>query len=57
MGGRFTVADVNVAEIVRYAQGAASLFDAAPKVKAWYAACVGRPAYKKMWDARDKEPA
>ena len=57
VGGRFTVADVNVAEIVRYAQGATSLFDAAPKVKAWYAACVGRPAYRKMWETRDKEPA
>jgi len=57
VGGRFTVADVNVAEIVRYAQGATSLFDAAPKVKAWYAACVGRPAYRKMWEMRDKEPA
>ena len=57
VGGRLTVADVNVAEIVRYAQGATSLFDAAPKVKAWYAACVGRPAYRKMWEMRDKEPA
>jgi glutathione S-transferase len=56
VGGRFTVADVNVAEIVRYAAGARSLFAAAPNVKKWYDACVGRPAYRKMWEARDKEP-
>jgi glutathione S-transferase len=57
VGGRFTVADINVAEVVRYAQAAPTLFDAAPKLKAWLAACQARPAFKKMWDAREKEPA
>ena len=57
VGGRFTVADVNVAEVVRYAQNAKELFDANPRVKAWFAACHARPAYRKMWEARDKEPA
>jgi glutathione S-transferase len=57
VGGRFTVADINVAEVVRYAQSAAVLFDAAPKVKTWLAACQARPAFKKMWAAREKEPA
>jgi len=57
VGGRFTVADVNVAEIVRYAQAAPELFEAAPRVKAWLAACQARPAFKKMWAARDAEPA
>ena len=57
MGGRFTVADINVAEIVRYAQAAPELFDAAPRVKAWLAACQARPAFRKMWDVREKEPA
>jgi len=57
MGGRFTVADINVAEIVRYAQAAPELFDGAPRVKAWLAACQARPAFRKMWEARDKEPA
>ncbi len=57
VGGRFTVADINTAEIVRYAQVAPALFDAAPKVKAWLAACPARPAFRKMWEARDKEPA
>lgn len=57
VGGRFTVADINTAEIVRYALPAPELFKAAPKVKAWLAACQARPAFKKMWEARDKEAA
>lgn len=57
VGGRFTVADINAAEIVRYAQPAPELFDAAPRVKAWLAACQSRPAFRKMWAAREKEPA
>lgn len=57
VGGRFTVADLNTAEIVRYAQPAPELFEAAPRVKAWLAACQARPAFTKMWEARDKEPA
>ncbi|MBV8190511.1 MAG: glutathione S-transferase family protein [Alphaproteobacteria bacterium] len=56
VGGRFTVADLNTAEIVRYAQGAPALFDAAPNVERWLAACHGRPAFKKMWEMREKEP-
>jgi glutathione S-transferase len=57
VGDRFTVADLNAAEIVRYAQAAPELFEAAPRVKAWLAACQARPAFKKMWAARDAEPA
>jgi glutathione S-transferase len=57
VGGRFTVADLNVAEIVRYAQRGPALFDSAPRVKAWLAACQARPAFKKMWAEREKEPA
>lgn len=57
VGGRFTVADINVAEVARYALAAPELFDAAPNVKKWLAACQARPAFKKMWATRDKEPA
>lgn len=57
VGDRFTVADLNAAEIVRYAQPAPELFEAAPRVKAWLAACQSRPAFKRMWAARDAEPA
>ena len=57
VGGRFTVADINTAEIVRYAMAAPELFEAAPRVKAWLAACQARPAFKAMWAKRDAEPA
>lgn len=57
VGGRFTVADLNVAENVRYAMSTKELFDGAPRVKAWLAACHARPAFKKMWEAREREPA
>jgi len=57
VGERFTVADLNAAEIVRYAQAAPELFEGAPRVKAWLTACQARPAFRKMWAARDAEPA
>ena len=56
-GGRFTVADLNVAEVVRFAMAAPELFETAPHVKAWLIACHARPAFKAMMAARDKEPA
>jgi glutathione S-transferase len=57
VGGRFTVADINTAEVVRYAMAAPELFEAAPRVKAWLAACHARPAFKTMWAKREAEPA
>jgi glutathione S-transferase len=57
VGGRFTVADINTAEIMRFAMAAPELFDAAPNVKAWLAACHARPAFKQMMAEREKEPA
>jgi glutathione S-transferase len=57
VGGRFTVADINVAECVRYASAATGLFDGAPHVKKWLATCQARPAFKDMWAKRDAEPA
>ncbi len=57
VGGRFTVADLNVAEVVRYAQAAPELFTSAPHVRAWIAACQARPAFQEMMAARNAEPA
>jgi glutathione S-transferase len=57
VGERFTVADINVAEVVRYAMAAPELFEATPRVKAWLAAAHARPAFKEVWAKRDKEPA
>ena len=52
---RFTVADLNLAEVFRYAMSQTELFDGAPNVKAWLAACQARPAFKAMFEARLKE--
>jgi glutathione S-transferase len=57
VGDRFTTADINVAEVMRYAMPAPELFEAAPRVKAWLAACHARPAFKMMMAKRDAEPA
>ena len=57
VGGRFTVADINVAEIIRYAQPATALIDAYPNVKSWLTGCQARPAFKQMMAERDLEPA
>ena len=57
VGGRFTVADINVTECVRYAMAAPELFEAAPRVKTWLAAAHARPAFKQVWAKREEEPA
>ena len=57
VGDRFTVADLNLAEIFRYAQSQTELFDEHPRVKTWLAACQSRPAFKTMFEARLAEPA
>ena len=57
IGGRFTVADINVAEVVRYAQGEAGLMAAYPAVRAWLAACQGRAAFVAMMAEREAELA
>lgn len=57
VGDRFTVADINVAEVVRYAQGHTALIAAFPALKAWLERCQARPAFKAMWDARHEEAA
>lgn len=56
VGGRFTVADINLAEVFRYAQPAAELFAANPHVQRWLAACQSRPAFREMMAEREAEP-
>jgi glutathione S-transferase len=53
VGGRLTVADINVAMVLVYARAASELFDAAPHVKAWIDALTQRPAYKAMLKLRE----
>jgi glutathione S-transferase len=57
VGGRFTAADIAVAECVRYAQAHPSLLAEFPAVKTWIETCQARPAFQKMWAARLAEPA
>jgi len=56
VGDRFTVADLNLAEVLRYAQSEDALFQAHPNIKAWIERCQSRPAYKAMQASRSKEP-
>ncbi|MDZ4093974.1 MAG: glutathione S-transferase family protein [Paracoccaceae bacterium] len=57
MGDRFTVADIMVAECLRYAQGHAPVMAAHPGVSAWIARCQARPAFVAMMEKRNAEPA
>lgn len=57
IGGRFTVADINLAEVLRYAQAHPTLIAGYPAVDRWLRACQSRPAFKAMWAARNAEPA
>jgi glutathione S-transferase len=57
VGDRFTVADLNLAECLRYAQGHPTLLGDFPAVKAWLGNCQSRPAFRRMWEARMAEPA
>ncbi|MDO5612070.1 MAG: glutathione S-transferase family protein [Paracoccus sp. (in: a-proteobacteria)] len=56
VAGRFTVADINMAEVIRYAQGQAELMARFPAISAWLSDCQARPAFRKMWEARLAEP-
>ena len=56
VGGRFTVADINMAETIRYAQGYGPLMEEFPAIRQWLADAQGRPAFQKMWQARLAEP-
>jgi glutathione S-transferase len=53
---RFTVADLNLAECLRYAQGHPTLLAEFPAVKKWLEGCQSREAFKRMWAARMAEP-
>ncbi|NGQ91027.1 glutathione S-transferase family protein [Rhodobacter sp. HX-7-19] len=56
VGNRFTVADINTAECLRYAQGHAALIAEFPDVKRWIEAAQARPAFRALWAARQAEP-
>lgn len=53
---RFSVADIMVAECLRYGQSYAPLLADAPAVARWLAACQARPAFQTIWAKRAAEP-
>lgn len=57
VGNRFTVADINMAEVVRYAQGHEALIHSYPAVTTWLETCQSRKSFKSMWKKRLAEPA
>ena len=57
VANRFTVADLNLAEVFRYAMSETALFDRHPRVTAWLARCHARPGFKAMMAGRSKEAA
>jgi glutathione S-transferase len=57
VGGRFTVADLNLAEVIRYAMDEPTLFSDKPHILAWYERCHNRPAFLKMLAGRQAEAA
>ncbi len=57
VGGRFTVADINVSEVVRYALPAPELFEGLPALRGWLTTCHARPAFQRMMAERELEPA
>ncbi|MFD1796310.1 glutathione S-transferase family protein [Paracoccus aurantiacus] len=56
VSGRFTVADIAMAETMRYAQGYGPLMEQFPALHQWLTDAQARPAFQKMWEARLAEP-
>ncbi|MFV0409464.1 MAG: glutathione S-transferase family protein [Paracoccus sp. (in: a-proteobacteria)] len=56
VGARFSVADINLAETIRYAQGYGPLMEQFPAIGQWLADAQARPAFQAMWQARLAEP-
>ena len=55
LGARFTLADIAVAEILRYAQSAPGLLGSFAKVSDWLGRCQSRPAALKIGKLRQAE--
>lgn len=49
LGGRFTVADLNLASMLALAAPSGVSFGEKPRVEKWLAACLARPAARKAW--------
>lgn len=56
VGQRFTVADINTAEVLRYATSDPQVLADKPATRDWLAACQDRAGFKTMWALREAEP-
>ena len=56
VGTRFTVADIMIAECLRYSQAHKPLHTAYPKTYEWLTRCQARPAFIEMMARRNAEP-
>jgi len=54
VGGRFTVADLNVATVAFYLRGKTDALARFPEVQSWYGAAADRPAFKTMLALRER---
>jgi glutathione S-transferase len=52
IGGRFTVADVNLASVCFYLRMNPEVLADKPAIRAWYEAALARPAAKRAWALR-----
>lgn len=57
VGDRFTVADINTAECLRYAAAHPTLMAEFPRLQAWLDRCQAREGFRAMWEMRLAEPA
>jgi len=56
LGARFTVADILVAECVRFAIDDSEAFAPFPSLSRWLTAARDRPVFKTLWVERNAEP-
>ncbi len=57
VGDRFTAADINTAECLRYTQDYPALLAEYPHVLAWLGRCQARPGFQAFWARREAEAA
>ena len=57
IGGRFTVAELNIAAVAHYLRGVPDAMKPYPAVADWYAGVTGRPAFQKMLQLRERAAA
>lgn len=55
VGGRFTVTDLNLAEVLRYGQDHPEFLAPYPRLQSWIKLCQSRKAFRAMWDKREAE--